>query len=108
MVTRRLSLLPLVGILLLFILAVAFTQIKGGTVGGNVNPPDAGLRAFLFSGKDTLSANVASGTFQFAKVPSGTYKLLVEAVPPYKNAVKDGIRVLEGEFTDAGQIELTK
>ncbi|HTL09288.1 MAG TPA: hypothetical protein VL307_13555 [Chitinophagaceae bacterium] len=89
-------------------LFVSFTQVRGGTVGGNVNPPEGGLRAFLFSGKDTLSVNVSSGNFQFTKVPSGTYKLLVEAAPPYGNAVKEGIRVLEGEFTDAGQIELRR
>lgn len=104
MINRKLSYLMLAFSVVVF----SFKEIAGGTVGGNVNPPDAGLRAFLFSAKDTISVNVASGTFQFAKVPSGTYKLLVEAAPPYKNAVKEGIRVLEGEFTDAGQIELQK
>jgi hypothetical protein len=100
--------LPIAFIGLFSVLFVSFKEVAGGTVGGNVNPPDAGLRAFLFSPKDTLSANIASGTFQFAKVPSGSYKLLIEAAPPYKNAVKEGVRVLEGEFTDAGQIELTR
>ena len=103
-----LSVLLSLALLLVTIALVSFSQVRGGTVGGNVNPPEGGLRAFLFSGKDTLSVNVASGTFQFTKVPSGTYKLLVEAAPPYSNAVKEGIRVLEGEFTDAGQIELRR
>lgn len=87
---------------------ISFRKPSGGTVAGNVTPPDIGLRAFLFSAKDTLSANVTSGTFHFANVPAGTYKLLVEAAPPYRNAVKDGVQVVEGTFTDAGQIELQK
>jgi len=41
-------------------------------------------------------------------VAAGNYNLLVEAAPPYRNAVKDGIRVVDGEFTDAGQIELQR
>ncbi|MFT3934305.1 MAG: hypothetical protein QM726_11855 [Chitinophagaceae bacterium] len=80
----------------------------GGTVRGNVLPAEGGLKAFLFSGKDTLSVNVAMGAFQFSNVAAGNYNLLIEAAPPYRNAVKEGIRVLDGEYTDAGQIELQK
>lgn len=94
--------------MLLSVLVVSFSSLLTGTAGGSVNPPEAGLRAFLFSGKDTLSVNVANGNFQFTKVPSGTYQLLIEVTPPYRNAVKDGVRVLEGEFTNIGQIELIK
>jgi hypothetical protein len=90
------------------LLIVSFKEPAGGTVHGNVTPPGVGLQAFLFSGKDTLSVNVANDAFQFSNVAAGTYKLLVEAAPPYRNAVKEGIRVIEGEFTDAGQIELQR
>jgi hypothetical protein len=83
-------------------------RAAGGTVRGTVSPTEAGLRAFLFSGKDTVSANVVNGAFQFSAVKPGQYSLLVEAVPPYRNGVKEGIRVTEGEFTDAGQIELSR
>jgi hypothetical protein len=91
------------------ILIVSFKEpAAGGFVRGNTTPPAMGLRAFLFSGKDTISVNVVNDVFQFSNVPAGNYKLLVEAAPPYRNAVKDGIRVIEGEFTDAGQIDLQK
>ncbi len=98
---------------LFLLLAVIFTVISfkplsGGTVRGNVIPIEGGLHASLFSTKDTFTVNVVSGTFQFANVTAGNYKLLIQAAPPYRNAVKDGIRVLEGEFTDAGQIELLR
>ena len=86
----------------------AFVQVSGGTVKGTVNPAEAGLRAFLFSVKDTVSVNVVNGSFQFSKVPAGNFRLLVEAAPPYRNGVKEGIRVIDGEFTDAGQVDLQR
>ena len=94
--------------LLAAIVFFSFKERAGGIVRGNVNPPEAGLRAFLFSGKDTISVNVVSGGFQFSNVAAGNYNLLIQAAPPYRNAVKDGIRVIEGELTDAGQIDLLK
>ena len=86
----------------------SFSKPAGGTVRGNVIPVEAGLHAFLFSRKDTLSVNISSGTFQFSNVAAGNYNLLVEAAPPYRNAVKEGIRVIEAELTDIGQIELQR
>jgi hypothetical protein len=83
-------------------------NIAGGSVRGTVMPPEAGLRAFLFSGKDTLNVNVVNGAFQFLNVKTGNYKLMVEATPPYQNGLKDGISVTDGQFTDAGQLELQK
>ncbi len=96
--------------LLAIIIVMSFNKAHrmGGSVRGTVIPPEAGLRAFLFSGKDTVSVNVVNGTFQFSAVAAGNYKLLVEAAPPYRNGVKEGISVTEGEFTDAGQLELQK
>ena len=99
---------PATFLLVLIAMFFSFRKPAGGTVRGNVIPAEAGLHAFLFSGKDTLSATVSSGTFQFSNVAAGNYNLLVEAAPPYRNAVKDGIRVVDGEFTDAGQIELQR
>ena len=95
-------------ILIVGIIVMSFHKIAGGSVRGTVTPPEAGLRAFLFSGKDTVSVNVVNGSFQFSNVVAGNYKLLVEAAPPYQNGAKDGIRVTEGAFTDAGQLELQK
>ena len=80
-----------------------------GAVTGNVNPPDAGLRAWIFSATDTLTAQIEnSGHFQISQVKPGNYRLLVEARPPYRNSVKEGIRVAEGAPTDIGTIEMQK
>lgn len=94
--------------LLLFVALSSFRFIYGGSIRGTVTPPEAGLHAFLFSTKDTVSVNVINGSFQFPDVKAGSYKLLIEAAPPYRNGTKDGIVVTDGKFTDAGQVELLK
>ncbi|MEP7280146.1 MAG: hypothetical protein ABI813_15975 [Bacteroidota bacterium] len=95
-------------VLLTVAIAMSFNKISTGSVRGRVTPPEAGLIAFLFSGKDTVSVNVVSGAFQFSNIKAGNYRLLIEAAPPYRNAVKDGIIVADGQYTDAGQVELQK
>ena len=95
-------------LLLLFVISMSFYKMNGGSVRGTVTPPEAGLKAFLFSRKDTVAGNIVNGTFQFSNIAAGSYKLLVEAAPPYRNGTKEGIVVTEGAFTDAGQLELQK
>ncbi len=95
-------------LLLVVVITMSFYKSVGGSVRGTVTPPEAGLKAFLFSGKDTVSANIVNGAYQFSNIAVGSYRLLVEAAPPYRNGIKDGIVVTEGNFTDAGQLELQK
>jgi hypothetical protein len=98
---------------LVFVLLAApgpgFIRPAAGTVTGYVNPPEAALRAWIFSGTDTLTATVeTSGHFQMAQVKPGNYHLLVEAKPPYRNSVREGIRVADGVPTDVGTIEMQR
>jgi hypothetical protein len=95
-------------LLLVFVITMSFYKMNGGTVRGTVTPPEAGLKAFLFSRKDTIAGTIVNGAFQFSNIAVGSYKLLVEAAPPYRNGIKEGILVTEGGFTDAGQLELQK
>ena len=89
--------------------AAGFIKPVAGTLTGNVNPPEAGLRAWIFSATDTLTATVEnSGHFQISQVKPGNYRLLVEARPPYRNSVKEGIHVADGVPTDVGTIEMQK
>ena len=86
-----------------------FIRPVAGAVSGNVNPADAASRAWIFSATDTLTAPVEnSGHFQISQVKPGNYRLLIEARPPYRNNVKEGIRVTEGAPTDIGTIEMQK
>ncbi|MBC7902648.1 MAG: carboxypeptidase regulatory-like domain-containing protein [Gemmatimonadaceae bacterium] len=88
---------------------LAFTTINfNSQVTGSVNPEDAALKAFLFSAADTLSVNVDHGNFQFTDVKPGTYNLLIEAKPPYRNEVRQGVRVVDGEPTSLGKIEMRR
>jgi hypothetical protein len=80
------------------------------TVSGNVQPIDGALHAFLYSSTDTISTNVdnTTGRFEFSNVKPASYQLLIEGRPPYRNSVKDGIRVVDGQPNDAGVIVMQK
>jgi hypothetical protein len=72
---------------------------------GSIEPADAAKKVFAIKGTDTLTVIPGNGKFSIA-VSAGVWKLLVEAMPPYKNAVVENIRVDEGISTDAGMITL--
>jgi len=90
-------------------LAAGFTSPLAGTVMGIVNPAEAASRAWIFSATDTLTAEVEnSGHFQIGQVKPGSYRLMIEAKPLYRNSIKEGIRVADGAPTDVGTIEMQK
>jgi hypothetical protein len=96
--------LSFVGIVLL----LAFTKTWNSPVKGAVNPSNAAIRAWVFSGNDTLNSPVDQGNFQINNVKPGTYVLVVEGRPPYRNTARDGIVVVDGQPTDVGTIEMQK
>jgi hypothetical protein len=88
--------------------SLAFLPFRGGTIRGSVIPADGGLRAWAESAVDTLKAPIISGSYEIADAKPGTYKIIIEAKPPYKNVAKDGVMVSDGQTTDAGEITLEK
>lgn len=86
----------------------AFKAITNGSVKGTVSPADAAVRAWAISGTDTLKTDVANGAFEIGDAKPGTYKLIIEAKAPYKNATKEGVEVKDGETTDLGEITLVQ
>lgn len=84
----------------------AFNVITNGSVKGTVSPADAAVRALAISGADTLKADVTNGAFEIGNAKPGTYQVIIEAKAPYKNSVKDGVEVKEGEATDLGEIKM--
>ncbi|HTN08369.1 carboxypeptidase regulatory-like domain-containing protein [Agriterribacter sp.] len=84
----------------------AFNVITNGSVKGTVKPADAAVRAWAISGTDTLKADIANGAFEITDAKPGTYKVIIEANAPYKNASKEGVEVKDGESTDVGEIAL--
>ncbi|WEK33968.1 MAG: carboxypeptidase-like regulatory domain-containing protein [Candidatus Pseudobacter hemicellulosilyticus] len=84
----------------------AFKGVQTGSIKGTISPADGATRVWALSGTDTLKASVAEGAFEITGAKAGTYRLIVEAKPPYKNAAKDGVTVADGQPTDVGEIKL--
>lgn len=86
----------------------AFSTLATGTIKGKVSPSDAAVRAWAESSTDTVNAAIQNGMFEIDNVKPGTYKIVIEAKPPYKNAAKEGVSVMDGQSADAGEIMLSK
>jgi hypothetical protein len=86
----------------------AFTQMKEGSIRGTVTPADGAVRAWAESATDTLRAPIVNGSYEITNAKPGTYKVVIEAKPPYRNIAKDGIMVNDGQAADAGEIKLEK
>jgi hypothetical protein len=84
----------------------AFTGIETGSIKGKVTPPDGATRAWALSSTDTLQTEIKDGNYEIKDAKAGTYRIIIEAKPPYKNAAKDNITVTDGQPADAGEIKL--
>src|ERR1700743_1900674 len=79
----------------------AFTFLRAGSIKGTVTPAEGGVRAWAESASDTLKTPIVNGSYEFTDAKPGTYKIIIEAKPPYKNIAKDGIMVSDGQTVDA-------
>ncbi len=84
----------------------AFKNIDTGSIKGTVTPADGATKAWALSTSDTLKAEIQSGSFEITNVKAGTYRLIIEAKPPYKNTAKDNVAVADGAPTNVGEIRL--
>jgi len=84
----------------------AFKHIDTGSIKGTIVPADGGTKAWAVSTSDTLQATIQSGSFEITGAKTGTYRLIIEAKPPYKNTAKDNIAVADGAATNVGEIKL--
>src|SRR5664279_482568 len=80
----------------------AFTNFKNGSIKGSVSPSASANSAYVVSGMDTMRTNIRNGGFEIGEVKPGTYKLVIEAIAPYKNFEKEGVVVNEKKATDVG------
>ncbi|HEV8284707.1 MAG TPA: carboxypeptidase regulatory-like domain-containing protein [Chitinophagaceae bacterium] len=95
-------------IILSVILAVSAFRSKDQTsIIGRINPIDGANVAWALSGKDSSTSNIVNGAFSFAAKP-GIYKVIIDAVEPYKDAVLENISVKEGQTVDVGEIVLQR
>ena len=79
-----------------------------GSIRGSVSPADGASRVWAVSSSDTAAGNIQSGAFEIVVAKEGTYKVIVEAKPPYRNAAKDNVTVMNGQSTDVGVINLER
>jgi len=84
----------------------AFTTFKNGSIKGTVSPSASATSAYVVSGMDTMRTNIQNGVFEISQIKPGTYKLVVQAIAPYKNFEKEGVVVNEKKATDVGEIAL--
>src|SRR5689334_6062910 len=92
---------------LLFLVSAFALRSNTTSIAGRVNPIDGATSVFATSGKDSANASIVSGNFVLAVKP-GIYRVLVDATPPYKDAVLDNISVKEDQTVDLGEIVLQK
>jgi hypothetical protein len=64
------------------------------------------VKCWAISSTDTFQTNIVNGAFEMNNMKPGTYRIAIEAIPPYKNAVREGIDIRNGEVTDIGEIRL--
>ena len=84
----------------------AFRNIDNGSIKGTITPADGATKVWALSSADTLKADIQSGSFEIMNAKPGTYRLIVEAKPPYKNTAKDNVVVADGEATNVREIKL--
>jgi hypothetical protein len=85
-----------------------FSAGRLGAIKGLVSPAEGAVSAWAESNTDTLKGVVNYGSFEIAITKPGTYRLVIEAKPPYRNAARDNVVVAEGQTTDVGEIKLEK
>ncbi|MEO7045013.1 MAG: carboxypeptidase regulatory-like domain-containing protein [Ferruginibacter sp.] len=87
---------------------MSMKEIAPATISGKITPADAADAVWAIKDNDTLKATVSSeGTFN-VEVKPGTWKVMVSAKAPYKNAEVSQVVVSEDKNTDAGEIKLEK
>jgi hypothetical protein len=84
----------------------AFTNFKNGSIKGTVSPSASATSVYVVSSMDTMRTNIQNGAFEIGQVKPGTYRLVIEAIAPYKNFQKEGVVVNEKKATDVGEITL--
>jgi hypothetical protein len=85
----------------------AFRSVDQSSITGKVTPGDAATAVWAVSGTDSVTANVVNGAFSLS-VKDGTYKVIVDAKEPYKDASVDNVAVSGGAPVDVGTIKLQK
>ena len=92
----------------LVVLGLSSMKFAASSISGKVTPVDGADAVWVIKDADTTKTTVSSeGAFQ-VEVQPGTYRLVVSAKAPYKNAEIKELVVTADKNTDAGEIKLEK
>ena len=83
-------------------------DLASGSIKGTITPADGATKAWALSPTDTLKADIQAGSFEITGAKTGTYRLIIEAKPPFRNTAKDNIAVTDGQPTNVGEIKLNQ
>ncbi len=83
----------------------AFRSVADGNITGKVTPADGAASVVAYSGSDSVKANIQAGAFTLSVKP-GTYKVMIDAIDPYKDETIDNVQVADGTPVDLGEIKL--
>jgi len=74
---------------------------------GRVNPVGSANVAWAVSGRDSTTSNIVNGAFSL-EAKQGIYRVVIDAVEPYKDAILENVSVKDGQTVDVGEIMLQK
>ncbi|HEY0433693.1 MAG TPA: carboxypeptidase regulatory-like domain-containing protein [Chitinophagaceae bacterium] len=94
-------------LLALFALLIAANRRVQTSIVGRVNPVAGANMVVAVSGHDSSSSTIVNGAFNLEAKP-GIYRVVIDAVEPYKDAVLENINVKDGQTVDVGEIMLQK
>ena len=86
----------------------AFTTFHSGTgtIKGNVTPSNGASEVKVYAGNDSVAEEVSGGSFEVKNLKPATYRLKIVSIAPYKTQWREGIKVMDGNITDVGEIKL--
>jgi len=93
-----------------FLLAAASLFAPGapeGNVSGRIIPPEGARTVWAIAAKDSIHTGIAEGAFSLSLKP-GSWKILIAAEPPFRNAIFESVKITDGEDTDLGEIRLQR
>lgn len=102
------KIIAMVVIVALAVTLFAFKQFAPASITGRVTPAEAVKDVWAVSLTDTARGSITQGSFIINNVKPGTYKVIIDANAPYKDVVKEGVSVTEGQPVDLGEIKLDR
>ena len=90
-----------------FIFLFAFRDKVQTSIVGRINPAAGANTAVAVSGRDSSSSAIVNGAFSLSARP-GIYKVVIDAVEPYKDAILENVSVKDGQTVDVGEIVLQR